>query len=102
MRLQNLFVLVAVSYLPGGLGQTISDCHPYPGADAKDCLQLISDNLNNETPGSCNANGKPVTSDVVRRALTVIGKCALNEYGSISGHYIDVNGVKTCYLYPPP
>jgi hypothetical protein len=38
--------------------------------------------------------------DASRRALTAIGSCTLNEYGSISGYYIAENGVKTCYLYP--
>ena len=42
-----------------------------------------------------------MSNDVaVRRALTAIGKCALSDYGSISGYYIGENGDKTCYLYP--
>ena len=95
-------------------------CHPYPGASAPDCLKLIGDNLNEEatltcggnslakiTSGSCSivtacgAGTSTIATDTaVRRALTAIGKCALNDYGSISGYYIADDGSKTCYLYP--
>ena len=95
-------------------------CHPYPGAAATDCLQLIGQNLNNDETLSCGSNspatitlgscsitvkctGGPVTVEqslVVRRALTTIGSCALSDYGSISGYYLADDGTKTCYLYP--
>jgi hypothetical protein len=41
-----------------------------------------------------------VNDDAVRRALTVIGSCALSDYGSISGYYVADDGSKTCYSYP--
>jgi hypothetical protein len=41
-----------------------------------------------------------VNDDAVRRALTTIGKCALNDRGSISGYYVADSGAKTCYMYP--
>lgn len=95
-------------------------CHPYPGAAAKDCLTLIGDNLNEEANLTCGSNGLAKitsgacsiviacaagmttigTDTAVRRALTTIGKCALNDHGSISGYYIGDDGSKTCYLYP--
>jgi hypothetical protein len=99
-------------------GAGVGNCHPYPGAAAGDCLKLIGDNLRNDTQLSC-ANG-PVTitdntcsivtrctqgpadfttDDVVRRSLTAIGACALNDHGSISGDYTADDGAKTCYLY---
>jgi hypothetical protein len=99
-------------------GATISNCHPYPGAAAADCLKLIGDNLRNDTQLSC--TNAPVTitykacsivtrctqgpadfttDDVVRRSLTAIGACALNDHGSISGDYTADDGAKTCYLY---
>ncbi|KAF8815075.1 hypothetical protein BYT27DRAFT_7156236 [Phlegmacium glaucopus] len=95
-------------------------CHPYPGAVATDCLQLIGDNLNVDSPLTCGSDGRAtitlrncsittkcaagqttvVPDDAVRRALTTIGACALSDYGSISGYYIADDGSKTCYLYP--
>ena len=100
-------------------GATISNCHPYPGAAAGDCLKLIGDNLSNDTEVSCTNGPVKITNgmcaivtrctqgpanvtidDVVRRSLTVIGACALSDYGSISGAYTTDDGVKTCYLYP--
>ena len=94
-------------------------CHPYPGAAAQDCLELIGQNLNSEVQTlcvggratislrncvittTCGALEIDISNDVaVRRALTAIGSCALNDYGSISGYYIADNGDKTCYLYP--
>ena len=94
-------------------------CHPYPGAGAQDCLALISQNLNNEDQTSCTGGRATITlstcsittacgagvtavtnDDAVRRALTAIGSCALNDRGSISGFYTADNGDKTCYLYP--
>jgi len=98
------------------VGQTIGPCHPYPGAAASDCLELISNNFGSDaalscgstlTIGSCSIVTRctqgPATftgDDVVRRALTTIGSCALSDYGSISGYYIAGDGAKTCYLYP--
>ena len=97
---------------------TIGSCHPYPGAVAQDCLQLIGQNLNSEAQTSCTGGRATITlgtcsitttcgsgetaiadDDAVRRALTAIGSCALSDYGSISGYYIADNGDKTCYLY---
>lgn len=96
-------------------------CHPYPGATAPDCLELIGNNLNSESSVTCNSsNGRATISlrncaittacaqgvtsvdidTMVRRSLTAIGSCALNDHGSISGYYIDAGGSKTCYLYP--
>ena len=96
-------------------------CHPYPGAAATDCLQLIGENLNNDATLSCGGSNSPATitlgscsitvkctagpvtveqSLVVRRALTTIGTCALSDYGSISGYYLADDGTKTCYLFP--
>jgi hypothetical protein len=50
---------------------------------------------------TCSAGETAITNDdAVRRALTVIGSCALSDRGSISGYYIADNGDKTCYLYP--
>ncbi|KDR69164.1 hypothetical protein GALMADRAFT_160479 [Galerina marginata CBS 339.88] len=110
-----LLLLTPLALSQGGVGS----CHPYPGAVAPDCLQLIGDNLGNDSPLACSdglatinlrqcsittkcAAGETevVRDDVVRRALTSIGACALNDYGSISGSYTDENGAKTCYLYP--
>lgn len=98
---------------------SVGPCHPYPGAAAPDCLELIGNNLNNQDKITCNAGRATVSlrncvivttcasgvSDVetdtsVRRALTAIGTCALNDYGSISGYYIADDNSKTCYLYP--
>jgi hypothetical protein len=114
--LSTLLVLV-----PLALSQTIGSCHPYPGAVAQDCLKLIGNSLNNDTEVPCGVNGratitlgacsittvnpncsgtKPIVDDVVRRALTVIGSCALSDRGSISGYYVAADNVKTCYLYP--
>ncbi|KAF8147985.1 hypothetical protein B0H34DRAFT_270744 [Crassisporium funariophilum] len=99
-------------------GATIGNCHPYPGADASDCLKLISDNLSNEEVLDCSkapvilnyqtcsivtrcTQGKATLTkdDAVRRTLTVIGGCALSDRGSISGNYLADDGAKTCYLY---
>jgi len=97
----------------------IGDCHPYPGAAAQDCLQLIGQNLGSEAQASCTGAGQATITlgtcsitttcgsgetaiandDAARRALTVIGSCALRDVGSISGYYIADNGDKTCYLY---
>lgn len=103
--------------------QILSDCHPYPGAAASDVLQLISNNFGADTEITCTQeaptytitlgaasivtkclNGPGTASftadDIVRRALTVVGKCALSDRGSVSGFYIADDGAKTCYLYP--
>jgi len=104
---------------PFALSQTLSDCHPYPGAVAQDCLELIGSHLNDDTALACDNGPAAITlrncvivtncgpgektvvaDDAVRRALTTIGKCALSDYGSISGYYITESGTKTCYLYP--
>lgn len=104
---------------PLALSQILSDCHPFPGAGAPDCLQLISNHFGNDTELACGNNipatitlntcsittkcGSGTTTivldDAVRRALTVIGKCALNDRGSISGFYSTEDNTKTCYLY---
>lgn len=97
-------------------------CHPYPGAVAQDCLELIGNNLRNDTMldltttnpvilslKNCSIVTKRTSSivtevsvdAVVRMALTEIGQCALSDYGSVSGHYTNSDdGVKVCYLYP--
>jgi len=113
-------ILAAIAlFVNAAQGDIISDCHPYPGAVAADCLKLIGDNLSNDTELSCTNGpvtiqyencaivtrctqgpGNFTTDDVVRRSLTVIGKCALSDLGSISGAYTTDDGVKTCYLYP--
>ena len=94
-------------------------CHPYPGAGAQDCLDLIGHNLGNDTELACGSASRAtmtlgtcsittkcasgvttvVPDDVVRFALTTIGTCALNDRGSISGYYLASDGSKTCYLY---
>lgn len=100
---------------------TIGNCHPYPGAVAQDVLELIGNNLSNEDNVPCAnglatislrngaittvcASGQDVASidkdTMVRRALTAVGFCALNDHGSISGSYTGDDGVKTCYMYP--
>lgn len=115
------YALFIVGYLrQHSQAHILSDCHPYPGAVAQDCLTLIGENLNNDTTldfstnnmatlscGNCRivtvVRSKDVQLDVdtaVRRALTVIGKCALSDFGSISGSYTGEDGAKTCYLYP--
>ena len=115
-------VLAAVAFVPilASAQNGPGPCHPYPGAAAVDCLQLIGNNLNVETKTPCGSDGRSTISlnncaittacgqgvteiasdDSVRRALTAIGKCALNDHGSISGYYIADDGSKTCYLYP--
>lgn len=99
--------------------QVVGECHRYPGAAAKDVLQLISDNLNDDRavpvengkavlkhPGASIVTVAPagqtsfLRDDMVRRALTAIGSCALKDYGTISGYFIAEDGSKTCYLYP--
>lgn len=100
---------------------SIGPCHPYPGAVAQDCLELVGQYLNNEDSAAC-SNGLAILSlrncdivtvcpsgaatatidndTAVRRAWTTMGSCALNDHGSISGYYIGDDNVKTCYLYP--
>lgn len=113
-----IFILGMLLLLsPHTLSQSVGSCHPYPGAVAQDCLQLISDNLGNDDELACEnatitlrncsivtkcAAGETTVArdEVVRRALTSIGACALSDYGSISGTYTTENGAKTCYLYP--
>ncbi|KDR69166.1 hypothetical protein GALMADRAFT_145571 [Galerina marginata CBS 339.88] len=110
-----LLLLTPLALSQGGVGPF----HPYPGALAQDCLQLIGENLNKDSPLAyssglatielclCSITTKCaagetelVRDDVVRRALTSIGGCALNYLWSISGSYTAKNGAKTCYLYP--
>ena len=99
---------------------TVGRCHPYPGAVAADCLELIGNMLDDNVVKWCQENSPdvitlrecsivskctkgPITytsSQAVRQALTAIGACALFDYGSISGDYTADNGMKTCYLYP--
>jgi hypothetical protein len=120
--LRAVHILATIALLVNGAtAQTISNCHPYPGAVAPDCLTLISNNFGNDTALSCTNGPKTITlgacsivtkctdstktpeftpDDVVRRALTVIGRCALSDRGSISGWYLAEDGAKTCYLYP--
>ena len=117
--LNALLLLASITSALAGIIADRDTCHPYPGADAQDCLLLISQNLNSEARTRCTNGratltlrecsitttcGKRETSirddDAVRRALTTIGKCALSDYGSISGYYVAGNGDKTCYLYP--
>lgn len=95
-------------------------CHPYPGAVAKDCLELIGSKLGDETQLDLTSGPATITSNacsivtkqtsgpasvdvdtVVRMALTTIGQCALSDLGSISGSYTDPDlGIQVCYLYP--
>lgn len=111
----NALLLIA----PITSAATIGNCHPYPGAVAQDCLELIGQNLGSEAQASCTGAGYATITlrscsitttcgpgetaiendEAVRRALTVIGSCALSDLGSISGYYIADNGDKTCYLY---
>ena len=101
-------------------GGTVGRCHPYPGAVAADCLELVGNMLDDNVKIRCQGNSLDVMtlrectivskctkgpivytgSQVVRQALTAIGACALSDYGSISGEYTADNGMKTCYLYP--
>jgi len=120
IRSLNFIVGMLLLLSPLTLSQ-VGNCHPYPGAVAQDCLQLIGDNLGNDTEVTCGERGRAtitlrlcsittkcakgqsavVPDLVVRRALTSIGACALSDYGSISGSYTsDDDRSKTCYLYP--
>ena len=112
-----LFVPIA-----GTLAGSVGPCHPYPGAAAQDCLELIGQNLQTEDQTSCTGGRATITlrncsitttcgvgeaavmnQEVVRKALTAIGACTLNDRGSISGSYTedqDNGGARTCYLYP--
>jgi hypothetical protein len=114
----SILLLVAPLFAVGQTGP--GPCHPYPGAVAQNCLELIGNNLNNDDQLTCDgtrrasltlrncsitvkcASGQTgvAIGDAARRALTTIGSCALNEYGSISGHYTSDDGMKICYLYP--
>jgi hypothetical protein len=109
-----LFVPIA-----GALAGSVGPCHPFPGAVAQDCLELIGTNLQTEDQTSCTGGRATITlrncsitttcgagvktvdnQEAVRRALTAIGSCALNDRGSISGTYTEDGGARTCYLYP--
>jgi hypothetical protein len=111
--------LLLLAPIASTLAASIGNCHPYPGAAAQDCLELIGQNLGSEDQTSCIGGRATITlrncsitttcgtretaianDDAVRRALTAIGSCALSDMGSISGYYIADNGDKTCYLYP--
>jgi len=116
--ISSFTALLLLAPIASALAGIIGNCHPYPGAVAEDCLQLIGPNLNSkvQTPctdgratitlgecsitTTCGKGGTIRNDDAVRRALTTIGSCALSDYGSISGYYIADNGDKTCYLYP--
>ncbi|KAF8956410.1 hypothetical protein BDZ97DRAFT_1851820 [Flammula alnicola] len=119
IRSLNFILGMLLLLSPLTLSQTVGACHPYPGAVAQDCLQLIGNNLGNDTELACEQGRATITlsqcsittkcaageiavvpDEVVRRALTSIGACALSDYGSISGSYTAENGAKTCYLYP--
>ncbi|KAF8869262.1 hypothetical protein CPB84DRAFT_1037085 [Gymnopilus junonius] len=119
IRPLNFTFGVLLLLFPHALSQGVGSCHPYPGAVAQDCLQLIGDNLQNDKELVCEKGRATITlrdcsittkcavgetsvvpDEIVRRALTSIGACALSDYGSISGVYTAVNGAKTCYLYP--
>lgn len=114
-----LLLLAPIIASSGALASSIGNCHPYPGAVAQDCLQLIGQHLNDDNQTTCTNGRATITlslcsittkcgagetaitnDDAVRYALTAIGSCALNDRGSISGYYIADNGDKTCYLYP--
>lgn len=120
-RFFNLFLATAILLSPFALAQTgPGPCHPYPGAAAADCLELIGNTLNTDNELTCGSNGRATLTlrncsivvacakgqtsapadTAVRRALTTIGSCALNDHGSISGYYVADDGSKTCYLYP--
>ncbi|KAF9465443.1 hypothetical protein BDZ94DRAFT_1234602 [Collybia nuda] len=103
------------------LGQTgPGSCHPYPGATAADCLELIATNLNDSTELACDSKTGRATLNyrtcsivtkcasgqtaveidaMARRSLATIGACAFNDRGSISGSYVAEDGSKTCYLF---
>jgi hypothetical protein len=123
MHIISLFSALLV-LVPFAQSQILSDCHPFPGAVAQDCLELIGNNLNkdDELDVPCRESGRATITlrscsittvnvnclggttkvsvdEVVRRALTTIGKCAQSDRGSISGFYI-AEDTKTCYLYP--
>jgi hypothetical protein len=118
-RTISFFNALLLAPIASTLAASIGTCHPYPGAVAQDCLELIGNNLGSEVQTACTGGLATITlrncsittrcgsssttisnDDAVRRALTAIGSCALSDYGSISGYYIADNGDKTCYLYP--
>ena len=121
-RAVSLFsALVLLAPIASVRAATIGSCHPYPGAAAQDCLELIGNTLGNDTQTPCTNGVSTITlrncaittkcasgasspgitnEDAVRRALTAIGFCALNDLGSISGSYTGDDNVETCYLYP--
>ncbi|KXN73157.1 hypothetical protein CONCODRAFT_15655 [Conidiobolus coronatus NRRL 28638] len=98
---------------------SVGPCHPYPGAVAQDVLKLISDHLNDDATEKLTSNkfftisyqtasivakvehgNQEITKDdMARAALTAVGSCAYNDFGSISGSYTRDDGVKVCYLY---
>jgi hypothetical protein len=111
--------LLLLAPIASALAGNVGNCHPYPGAAAQDCLELIGQSLRSEVQTNCTDRRATITlrncsittkcgpdvtavlnDDAVRRALTAIGSCALSDYGSISGYYIADDGSKTCYLYP--
>jgi hypothetical protein len=114
----GMLLLLSPLTLSQGTG-TSSDCHPFPGAGAQDCLELIGNNLGNDTSLACGSVGSAtitlrtcsiitkcgpgvmtvVPDEAVRGALTTIGKCAFSDRGSISGYYTASDDSKTCYLY---
>ncbi|GJJ74140.1 hypothetical protein EMPS_06498 [Entomortierella parvispora] len=119
MKMLSLIALGMLSIPALIKAQTIGPCHPYPGAAAGDVLTLISNYLNNdETPTVTEGTMANVTygtaaivttnvagvgaityDDMVRRALTAVGSCALSDLGSMSGSYVTSDGQRTCYLF---
>ena len=119
MRATTLLLSALSLLTPLASAQTgVGPCHPYPGAAAQDCLELIGNKLRSEDEVPCRGGRATLTlrlcsitttcvgdtgvsaDAAVRRALTTIGSCALNDHGSISGYYTAEDGAKTCYLYP--
>lgn len=52
----SILLLVAPLAVVGQTGP--GPCHPYPGAIAQDCLELISRNLGNDTQLACGSAGR--------------------------------------------
>ena len=121
MQTKNLLPALFLLSAWGVAASSIGSCHPYPGAAAQDCLELVGNYLNNDASAACSnglatlslrncvivtpcpsgATTSSIDNDTaVRRAWTAMGYCALNDHGSISGYYIGDDNVKTCYLYP--
>jgi hypothetical protein len=121
INLKSVFLATALLLsIQNVAGQVITDCIPSPvsGAVEKDCLELIRQHIGgNSDEKMCKLGTLPDTltlrtciittvctkdgtydgnDEVVRRALTVIGKCALKSQGTVAGCYTAGDGVKTC------